>query len=147
MLRWLEFLCFHLFFKNPHCTCFHNIHSACLTEEDVRSCRKLAANLGISRCYLGTSSSLCGTRKRIPYAQNKQPENPQTDVKFGHFKWNSHGTFFLLNLDRHFAFSHIPKIPVFSGNVDFKAQIQLDWLITCVVMINLLNLSLLWTFN
>lgn len=69
-------LLFVWFLKNPTHTFFHKVHSVCLTQEDVRSCRKLAANLSTSRCYLGTSSSLSGARKRIPYAQNKQPENP-----------------------------------------------------------------------
>lgn len=38
----------------------------CVTQETVRSCRKLTAILSISRYYLETSSSLSGTRKRIP---------------------------------------------------------------------------------
>lgn len=52
-----------------------------------------------------------------------------------------------LSLGTSFAFLHIPQVPVISGNADLKAHIRLDWLITCVVMINLPNLSLLWTFN
>lgn len=145
MLRGLEFFVLLLVFENSTHTCSHKVRSVCLTWEDVRSITKLAANLIVSRCCLGTSSSLSSTIKRIPYAGNKQPEDPQTDVRFGHFPWNIQGSFFLL--DTHFAFLHIPKISVSSGNVYFKAPIQLDWLIASVVMINLLNLSLLWTFN
>lgn len=52
-----------------------------------------------------------------------------------------------VNLGTSFAFLHVPQVPVISGNVDLKSHIWLDWLITCVVMINLPNLSLLWTFN
>ncbi|KAK2525569.1 hypothetical protein Q9966_011305 [Columba livia] len=66
------------------------------------------------------------TRKVIPYAQNKQPENPQTDVRCGNFTRHIQGRFFLLNFDTRFAFLRIPKIPVISENVDLKAQIQFD---------------------
>lgn len=84
---------------------------------------QISASLGV---LLELLFLLVATRKVIPYAQNKQPENPQTDVRCGNFTRHIQGRFFLLNFDTRFAFLRIPKIPVISENVDLKAQIQFD---------------------
>jgi len=126
---------------------FFKLHSypssqRCLTQDNICTCKKAAADLSISQNFIFNSLE----RELLMHEINTlKVLNVIWDLDSSHEIFRE--VFSPLNLGTSFAFLHIPQVSVISGNVDLKAHIQLDWLITCVVMINLPNLSLLWTFN